>query len=385
MQNSQAKLQTRYSNALDVSTRVDAGKMDYYIGTVEDLITSYDELKLMVELDLTNSSTSTLDILYQAMSTFTTLLQADVSGFSILLSKFEAFYNRGLVFVVHDFIQKFDIFATRMAKMSIDGGNNQLDADTIVAMRQFRDQFIQFQDTFATIIGGIYPLTSWTIDTVGQSLVTSCSRTIIPSFSASLASLVDLLEVNNKTVDSTSFEAVLDNAKSLAGCETQYETFLSTVRGWVDGVQLNASIRTPEVLLSIPDSGQLRTVLTNYSVNSISTVKFAEELMDLFKTLTATIDNVSFAIQAAETSFDSIVNAYQTSISTALGQLLIYLDALSLYNSYNDDIVNYGRNLKILMNPRPRISSSQVRIFITQQVTCYHLPLIHYIRLIRSV
>ena len=356
----QSTTQARYRAAYDASTRVDAGKMNYYIGIVEDLIFSYDELMLILQLDLTNSSTSTLNILYESITAFATLMQADIVEFSNLLSEFEAAYNSRPIFIVNEFMAQLDAFATRMAKISYNS-NFQLDAGTIAAVTQFRDEFARFQDMVKQIVT-VESLTSWTVDHVGQAHHLSCSGTIIVKFNESLNTLVIELAANKFTLNSTALDEILANASALAGCETQYGTFLSTARSWVNGIHLNSSLAMPAVTLDIPNSALIRIILTSYTTNKISTVKFAYLMtMHVFKATTEITGNISSAMQSAETSFVNTVGAYKTSISDTLTQLLNYLNTLSLYNNYNSHIITFGRSLKILTNPLPQISSSQVR------------------------
>ena len=352
----QSAIQARYSNAFDAAMRVDTSSMVYYIGTVESLISSYNELQSSLAQNLINSATSTLKMLYEAIDTFTTDMQDDIAGFSDLLRKYEDIYNSGAAILVKSFVRKLDDFAARMVIINVNFDQCVLDANTSAAILQFQQDFEQFHEAVWQILS-TSSLASWTVDEVTNPSGTSCND-VIQNFNNSLQSLIT--PGINETIDGSALTDILNNAMSLSGCEMQYGAFLANARAWLTSVSLNGSLQTPTVQLNIPPSTSLRNILLEYSTNKISTVTFAEMLMKFATNVTCIAANITAAMQEVDASFTNTASVYQTSVSDALSQLLSYLSTLSLYNADSKDFVNFGRNLKILMNPWPQLSISQV-------------------------
>ena len=355
------ELQARYLDAINIATRVSSDDMNYYLGQLQSINENKIVLKQTLTLGIVSPDKSTFKTLYVAVNEFADDMQNDVEGFSDLLAGYETAYYQKLSFYVAEFNSQLNSFVVALTRYTMDAVEvlpNMFFLNS--SMNKTINEFVNVYEDYLAHFYTIVRTQNLTmpLDTTGSTNIDGvrCSLTM-GNFGNAIYSMWP--HVKYSQISKYAIDSILGNTTAFSNCQTQYGTFLATVRRWVDGVNLNQTVSPSELLQTLPQLASLDDIITQFTTNQISIVYFAANLTDAFATEQAALATIQSVLQTAGESFNSTADSSLASISDSIQQLVIYTNILSQY-SKDDKITTFARNLKVWMNPQPQITSSQV-------------------------
>lgn len=379
-------LSRRYIKALEIRHRIDEDIMTTTVKQMEALISSHVKLKEYIYFAVLDRGTSIPRHIEGALDRITVLVRDDiVRGGGDVLSKFETVYRTDLkpresyfgenVRTLH---AKLSLTKDILRDLSVgqydlgyewysDVVNDTLQrlGDIARVLQTYRQNTDGHMDAYMPKVFEVAPCKTYLDAIVGNAVLLSIQlRTLTQSKSFEKTFPCDTCA----NIVLGRIDTMLLFLSNFSNCNSEYSNFLLDFRRWLglvtfDFKEFSNSINSESVLnMFMHNEDWLSTLKKNYSRNSITKLKLAEQLTsDTSEKMSQLISNVVQDIsQHIVVPLQNKITSTEESIAVMYITFLEYCVRLADY-THNRDVEKYARSLDIWRKPTPNLEVPEVK------------------------